>query len=208
MEQEKGIIARQGVLLSTPLFCCKQTGTKKVSRLKFVAGLLEYCRVWYTFYVKISPNSENLDYCIIQYTFYVNVVENFPVPSLLTELKDSLPEKMILFHTQLSFIIFWYLLLSGFESVLLFILNFLVQQFISFDSLHCVLFILLFSWFLIFLFFQPILLCSFSCHFVKQFSSYFSLKYVLLIIFSVSLLQLEIVIIMLHQISLGFQQFV
>jgi len=85
-----------------------------VSRLKFVAGLLEYCRVWYTFYVKISPNSENLDYCIIQYTFYVNVVENFPVPSLLTELKDSLPEKMILFHTQLSFIIFWYLLLSGF----------------------------------------------------------------------------------------------
>ena len=64
-----------------------------MSRLKFVAGLLEYCRVWYTFYAKISPNSENLDYCIIQYTFYVNVVENFPVPSLLTELKDSLPEK-------------------------------------------------------------------------------------------------------------------
>jgi len=27
-----------------------------VSRLKFVAGLLEYCRVWYTFYVKISPD--------------------------------------------------------------------------------------------------------------------------------------------------------
>ena len=68
-----------------------------MSRLKFVIGHLEYCRVWYTFYVKISPNSENLDYCIIQYTFYVNVVENFLVLSLLTELKDSLPEKWFFF---------------------------------------------------------------------------------------------------------------
>jgi len=76
---------------------------------------------------KFHRTLRNLDYCIIQYTFYVNVVENFLVLSLLTELKDSLPEKMILFHTQLSIIIFWYLLLSGFESVLLFILNFLVQ---------------------------------------------------------------------------------